>query len=97
MAEYERSYHQFKFLSLLALILTHSISFVNQTTAVPLETVPGFLPLEFFISLGTHFIPLAGIAFRLALDPFVSGDRLVDPPAQMLWPLVLWLAWMPLL
>lgn len=76
---YLLSYHQIRVLALLSLIVSHVLSFSNQMHQIPLETIHGFTGIAFFSTFGVLFIPIAGAAFRIAMDPAVRHHRLRGP------------------
>lgn len=76
---YQISYHQIRVLALASLIVSHVLSFSNQMHQVPLESLPIFTFIAFFSTFGSLFVPIAGVAFRLAIDPAVQHHRLRGP------------------
>lgn len=73
---YVRTFHQLRTLSLLSLIFSHSLTFVNFSIQTPLESLAIFPFIRFFSPFGVFFVALAGVTFRLAVADDFKGLRL---------------------
>ena len=74
---HQRAFHFVRALCLIALIIVHALSFNNRVLMqTSISSIPGGILFHSLGAMNSLFVFLAGVTFRLQLNPFVTGYRL---------------------
>ena len=71
-----RSFHQMKTLCLVALIVSHCLSFAAMTLQRPVSELKFAAGVSFLTTLNGLFIFMTGVTLRLSLADRIKGDHL---------------------